>query len=372
VEIEMTVLLRTSGLLAARANLRRWAALIGIATWLSVLGTGVAAADTRGDDYAATQYPIVLVHGFSGTDKIGGVLEYWYGVQEDLEAHGAKVYTANLSGFQRDDGPNGRGEQLLAFVRQVLAVSGAAKVNLIGHSQGGLTARYVAAVAPDLVASVTTIATPHHGTTIANLVQSVLTIDPTGLTTPWLAGLLDTLGTVLNSQHITNQDVLAGVQALTPAAVADFNRRFPSAGLGADGTCTSGKPTETVTGADGKSYTHRLYSWTGTAIRPTPPLFGVKGAVDTSTMPLVDPANVADPSTLAMLATGTWMVNQVDGPNDGLLDACSSLYGDVISTNYKWNHFDEINQLLGVRGAFAEDPLAVMRLHANRLKTAGL
>ena len=41
----------------------------------------------------------------------------------DLQQHGATVYVANLSGFQSDDGPNGRGEQLLAFVKQVLAVT---------------------------------------------------------------------------------------------------------------------------------------------------------------------------------------------------------------------------------------------------------
>jgi len=51
---------------------------------------------------------------------------------------------------------------------------------------------------------------------------------------------------------------------------------------------------------------------------------------------------------------------------------CSALYGDVISTSYKWNHLDEINQLLGILGENAADPVAAIRVHANRLQAAGV
>ncbi|WP_323123674.1 esterase/lipase family protein, partial [Burkholderia alba] len=97
----------------------------GLTTFLSLaVPQAAVAASVAADNYAATQYPIILVHGLTGTDKYAGVLEYWYGIQEDLQAHGATVYAANLSGFQSDDGPNGRGEQLLAQVKQVLAATG--------------------------------------------------------------------------------------------------------------------------------------------------------------------------------------------------------------------------------------------------------
>ena len=82
------------------------------------------AATAPADSYAATRYPIILVHGATGTDKYAGVLDYWYGIQADLQQNGATVYVANLSGFQSDDGPNGRGEQLLAYVKTVLAATG--------------------------------------------------------------------------------------------------------------------------------------------------------------------------------------------------------------------------------------------------------
>ena len=82
------------------------------------------AATAPADSYAATRYPIILVHGATGTDKYAGVLDYWYGIQADPQQNGATVYVANLSGFQSDDGPNGRGEQLLAYVKTVLAATG--------------------------------------------------------------------------------------------------------------------------------------------------------------------------------------------------------------------------------------------------------
>jgi triacylglycerol lipase len=325
------------------------------------------AAFAPGDEYAATRYPVILVHGLAGTDKFAGALEYWYGIQEDLQQHGATVYVANLSGFQSDDGPNGRGEQLLAYVKQVLAVTGASKVNLIGHSQGGLTSRYVAAVAPDLVASVTTIGTPHRGSEFADFVQGVLAYDATGLSSDVIAAFINVFGILTSSNNNTDQDALAALKTLTTSQAAAFNQNFPSAGLGVPNRCQTGASTETVDGN-----VHLLYSWAGTAIQPTLSVFGVTWAQDTSTIPAVDPANALDPSTLALLGTGTVMINRGSGANDGLVSKCSALFGQVVSTSYRWNHLDEINQLLGVRGAYSEDPVAVIRTHANRLKLAGV
>ncbi|WP_176113468.1 triacylglycerol lipase [Burkholderia cepacia] len=354
-----------AGAVACAMSIAPFAGATAVMTLATTHAAMAATAPAAG--YAATRYPIILVHGLSGTDKYAGVLEYWYGIQEDLQQNGATVYVANLSGFQSDDGPNGRGEQLLAYVKTVLAATGATKVNLVGHSQGGLSSRYVAAVAPDLVASVTTIGTPHRGSEFADFVQNVLAYDPTGLSSSVIAAFVNVFGILTSSSHNTNQDALAALQTLTTARAATYNQNYPSAGLGAPGSCQTGAPTETVGGN-----THLLYSWAGTAIQPTLSVFGVTGATDTSTLPLVDPANVLDLSTLALFGTGTVMINRGSGQNDGLVSKCSALFGKVLSTNYKWNHLDEINQLLGVRGAYAEDPVAVIRTHANRLKLAGV
>jgi triacylglycerol esterase/lipase EstA (alpha/beta hydrolase family) len=65
-----------------------------------------------------------------------------------------------------------RGEQLLARIDEILRETGAARVNLFGHSQGSLTARYAAAKRPDLVASVTSVAGPNHGSELADYLHN--------------------------------------------------------------------------------------------------------------------------------------------------------------------------------------------------------
>lgn len=83
--------------------------------------------------YTQTQYPIVLVHGLFGFDSLAGV-DYFYGIPHALTRDGATVYVAQVSATNSTEV---RGEQLLSQVETVLAATGAAKVNLIGHSHGG-------------------------------------------------------------------------------------------------------------------------------------------------------------------------------------------------------------------------------------------
>lgn len=69
-------------------------------------------------------YPIILVHGFNGFNKIAGVYPYFFGIQSALEKAGATVFTASLSAENSNEV---RGEQLLQFVKQVLQKTGAKK-----------------------------------------------------------------------------------------------------------------------------------------------------------------------------------------------------------------------------------------------------
>ncbi len=101
--------------------------------------------------------PIVLVHGLLGFDRLLGVYDYFYGIPGDLRSGGARVYTANVSSSNFSEV---RGEQLIRYLDSIKAATGAQKFNLIGHSHGGPTARYVAAVRPDLVASMTSVGAP--------------------------------------------------------------------------------------------------------------------------------------------------------------------------------------------------------------------
>ncbi len=122
---------------------------------------------------ATTQFPILLVHGLFGFDRIGG-FELFHGIKQALRAGGARVFIPYLSATHCNEA---RGEQLLAQIDRVLAGTGAARVNLIGHSQGALAVRYAAALAPDKVASVTSVSGPNHGSELADFLRKALTPD---------------------------------------------------------------------------------------------------------------------------------------------------------------------------------------------------
>src|SRR5690606_25996313 len=89
--------------------------------------------------YTKTQYPIVLSHGLLGFDRMLGI-DYWYGIPATLRRDGASVYITEVSQLNSTET---RGEELIEQVEDIVAISGKPKVNLIGHSHGGPTARYV-------------------------------------------------------------------------------------------------------------------------------------------------------------------------------------------------------------------------------------
>lgn len=133
----------------------------------------------------ATKYPIVLSHGMGYT--AGGLLGigYWYNIPSKLTSNGAKVYISNQTAMAAT---SDRAAQLKTFVQSVLATTGAAKVNVIGHSQGGLDARYMISnlgMAP-YVASLTTVASPNRGSSVADVILG-LDSDVGG----WISGFVD-------------------------------------------------------------------------------------------------------------------------------------------------------------------------------------
>jgi triacylglycerol lipase len=104
--------------------------------------------------------PVVLVHGTFGDSK--SLLDR---LSWSLHRAGYCVFAIDYG--NRATGPIERSaEQLKAFVNQVLTATGAAKVSLVGHSQGGMMPRYYlkflggAAKVDDLVG----LAPSNHGT----------------------------------------------------------------------------------------------------------------------------------------------------------------------------------------------------------------
>ncbi len=295
---------------------------------LGLAGFGQAQAQ---DTYGATKYPIVLVHGLFGFNSILGV-DYFYGIAADLQTHGASVYTTEVSSVNSSDI---RGEQLVTQVSQILAVSGASKVNLVGHSQGAQTIRYAAAALPGKVASVTSVDGVILGSSVADFVLS-LEAATGGVITPVINSLLNGLGLVIDSasgQGNLPQDAQASLTVLSTAGSTAFNKRFPA-----------GVPTTAC--GDGAAVVNGVgyYSWTGNKI-------------STNVFDISDPI-----LALAGAAFGAT-------PNDGLVAICASHLGKVIGDQYDMNHLDAVNQVLGLVGT--TDPVALFRQHANRLKLAG-
>jgi len=308
---------------------KSWKTWLGLA--LAALSMFAQSAQAAG--YTETKYPIVLVHGLFGFDNIGPV-DYWYGIPSALRSDGAKVYVTQVSAANSTEV---RGEQLLTQVKQILAVTGASKVNLIGHSHGGPTTRYVASVRPDLVASVTAIGGVHKGSAVADLLLGVA--PPGSLSNAVIVSVTNGLASIisfLSGSPTMPQNSLAAAASLSTAGSAKFNLAHPE-----------GVPTtacgEGAYVARGVAY----FSWSGAKSY-------------TNVFDVLDPA-----LALTSLAFG-------GAKNDGLVASCSTHLGRVIRDDYAMNHMDEVNQTVGIVNIFETNPVTLYRQHANRLRNLGL
>lgn len=291
---------------------------------------------TATSDYAKTKYPIVFMHGMFGFTRLGfdtfGV-DYFYQVLPDLARNGANVFAAQVSPLESTEV---RGEQLLAQVEEVRALTGKDKVNLIGHSHGGPTIRYIAATRPELVASITGVAGSFRGSKVAD---DILAQEATSLLATFFGeNLLAPIITWAEGNSSLPINVIASLNSISEKGSAEFNQKFPTAALGPD--CNT-------PGASKENGIH-YYSWTGVA-------------QITNILDVLDPV-------IAPLAS----LSYHNTDNDGLVNRCNSHIGQVIRDNYHHNHLDEVNMVFGLRDIFSPDPVSLYRQQANRLKLEGL
>jgi len=185
-----------------------------------------------------------------------------------------------------------------------------------------------------MVASVTAVHSPTKGTPVADVLAGL----PVGASS-LLASIGNAFAKVLDAVAGTSyaESVTGALASLSTAGAATFNASYP-AGVPVT-ACGQGA----ATGANGMKF----YSWGGTSVM----------------------TNIFDPLDYLFEATS---VAFKGAASDGLVGQCSSHFGVVLRDNYSWNHGDAIDQLLGLRGLFSSDPVAVFQAHANRLKLAGL
>jgi triacylglycerol lipase len=292
------------------------------------------------DDSANTQYPILLVHGLFGFDRIGSH-QYFNGIKEALNYRGASVYIPFISAT---NGNEERGAQLLKQILALRKQTGAQRVNLIGHSQGALTARYVAAIAPETVASVTSVSGPNHGSELADRLRQAFAPGKFGETVA--AGLTTAFSTFLSNlsghPHLS-QHALNALNALTTEGVAAFNLKYPQ---GLPETWGAMGPEQ----VDDVFY----YSWSGI----------IKGSR------LSESLNLLDPLHNACRVFGSFFTRETK-ENDGMVGRFSSHLGHVIRSDYPLDHLDTINQMARLSRKTV-NPVELYVEHAKLLKNKGL
>ncbi|WP_371530031.1 alpha/beta fold hydrolase [Streptomyces sp. NBC_01283] len=175
----------------------------------SAAPAAAAATSSGWNDYgckpsAAHPRPVVLVHG-----TFGNSIDNWLVLAPYLVRRGYCVYSLDYGQLPGVPLFNGLGpidksaEQLDGFVDKVLASTGAAKADLVGHSQGGMMPRYYlkflggAAKVNALVG----LAPDNHGTTLLGLTRLL----------PYFPGIEDLLTT--NTPGLADQ--MAGSPFLT-------------------------------------------------------------------------------------------------------------------------------------------------------------
>jgi triacylglycerol lipase len=135
-------------------------------------------ASTQQPMQSGAPYPVLLMHGMAGFGQLGlgpvGIT-YFDGVVTDLTKNGESVFVTVVPPF---DTSAARAQALSKQIDDILKRTGKAKVNLVGHSQGGMDARVITSPQGlgygDRVASVTTVATPHRGSKVADTVLGLL------------------------------------------------------------------------------------------------------------------------------------------------------------------------------------------------------
>ena len=178
-------------------------------------------AARREQQICRTRYPLLMVHGVFFRDFKQGFLNYWGRIPDELIANGATVY---YGGQQSAASVAECGAELADCIRRIVAETGCEKVNIIAHSKGGLDSRYAISRcgAADMVASLTTINTPHRGCEFADYLLEKIPA-------PVQARVASAYNSALRRLGDHDPDFMKAVTDLTHSACERMNRDLPDA-----------------------------------------------------------------------------------------------------------------------------------------------
>ncbi len=163
--------------------------------------------------YCNTKYPVILVSGLGFHDQ-NRLMNYWTNIPDYLKQHGCDVYTANQEAFISI--PD-NAIKLKYRILDILEKTKKEKINIIGHSKGGLEARYMASKLDmeEHISSITTLGSPHRGTHLADIILGRLPL-PKFAT----ARLVNLYATIMGDKR---PDSLKAVFQVTTEAMKIFN-----------------------------------------------------------------------------------------------------------------------------------------------------
>ncbi len=253
-----------------------------------------------GCERETTRFPVVLVHGWTGFESIGP-LTYFFGVAAMYEEMGFAHHVAVLDPY---NDTLVRAGQLVDQIDEILPQWRARKVDLLGHSQGGVDSRCAVSTFGygDRVSAVMTIASPHRGTYVTDL---ALGLAPGGVED--LVGLLlNFVGAVTAQQK---SDAMASFYSLSEKHMQEeFNPQNPD---------------------DPRV---QYISYTGRTC---------------SALQYLDPANDCQDLCDPLIGWSHDILEQARGANDGLVTVESAKWGEYRGEMIA-DHIDEVGQILGV------------------------
>ncbi len=291
-------------------------------------------------------YPIVLMHGMSGFDQLKEPIgiSYFNGVVEDLAAHGEPlVFVTEAPPF---DTSEARAAAIAPQIEAILKQTGKAKVNLVGHSQGGMDARVLASpnglALGDEIASVTTIATPHQGSLVADLVLGLLQNVPPEMvdqvTSAFLQLLEKTAYDLQNDPHLRAQTTELSQQYMQ----STFNPKY----------------------VDDPQVVYASYGGRTNLEAGTQDCEGAAYADDPTKLDAAQPGL----SVTAQFLQGSTMIT-----NDGLVTVASARWGTFLQC-VPADHLKEVGQIAqnGADPLSGFDHLAFFRAVVSRIRAQGL
>ncbi|MGL4368438.1 MAG: esterase/lipase family protein, partial [Spirochaetota bacterium] len=175
----------------------------------------------------ATKYPVVFSHGIGENNKMFGFDgSYFYGVKSAVNNRGCNSYYTNVDCMTSKET---KAAQFKAQILSILAVSGASKVNIIGHSDGSLYTRLAISNLglASKVASHTSICGPHRGSGVADLAAGLIANKGAiGVATSVLTTALDKFYTLIVGDSSSTSSATQA-KCLTTAYMTTFNNNVP-------------------------------------------------------------------------------------------------------------------------------------------------